>query len=948
MLDVASDEFCQDLARPNLRALRNKFFKSYNQKEDELTAQDLSALLVYFALSFIDKNLSLNKLLGQNSLNNKKLNIVTSEELVFLAGEIVSLISGFVPDNVRDQITAPDKSALLKAREFFKGQENLFSDIANLGFAYQIFSSAKKREEALFALQRANKKISKEELIRFTQLYTPTWVTDFLVANAILSGQSNLKISKRYSRWLMANEKEKREKLDLEKFSVIDPACGAGQFLFSAFDLLLELYEQNGYGIEYAARNILYKNIFAADIDEKAMWVCALGFLSKYIVVSEAKVSLPGQLSNFTCVSASDIEQTINENGFLGSIDNRLPFDHFLKRNYSLIITNPPYVGRRCLSREIKETLKEQYPNSRSDLAAAFLERCLLMLEPDGKLGIITQSSVMSIPSYKQLRNFITANYEIKSAVKCGPGIFPLASGEKIDSVLLVINAGNATSESPQKKLHFIDLSFEKEKALALEKLLSIKADKETNYSATIFPNSAFASGLSNNVLQRIIPDFENKINKWQKLSDLAQVRQGLATTDNKRFVRYHFDVEKEFIGKIWVPYIKGAGAQRYISDNPFVVKWQDNGREIKEAVRVAYPYLKGKVAWVVKNEEFYFRPGLCFSFINKSGLAVRQLPAGAIFDVASSAIFAIPEKQDFLLAYLNSQFASMLAKSINETINIQVGDLKKLPIIETSQLLHTEISRLGKEALETKVALLNCPLIDKSDSKLTAEKLAASLNIYLNSKLSLQRRIDDVQNAIDNKVVESLEWSGVVSTAEKKILLQNLHIFSNDFLAESDINNNLSDKSYAYKILNMLVAQALSDASGERLVLFSPSRENLSQFLNITNGGLLWLENKLGMALKKFFSQRRLLDISKLAGLPSRYFNFYLNNYDFCMFFSSSAARRFKKDLLYGRSAEIEKISSNVDSFEAINKLWQAAFEKLNNIDDWSSKTLISVFNSL
>src|SRR5208283_3635094 len=173
---------------------------------------------------------------------------------------------------------------------------------------------------------------------------------------------------------------------------------------------------------------------------------------------------------------------------------------------------------------------------------------------------------------------------------------------------------------------------------------------------------------------------------RLQKLADIATLKQGLATTDNARFLRYVWEVSPAEIGKRFVPYVRGDGAERWWSPLTTVVLWEGNGLAIKEAVTAAYPYLKGNYAWVVKNEEYYFRSGLTFSFVSKDRLAVRKLAAGAIFDVGSSAIFIDNcSREGALLAYLNSALATAMAHDLNPTINFQVGDLKKLVIPDFS-----------------------------------------------------------------------------------------------------------------------------------------------------------------------------------------------------------------------------------------------------------------------
>jgi hypothetical protein len=190
---------------------------------------------------------------------------------------------------------------------------------------------------------------------------------------------------------------------------------------------------------------------------------------------------------------------------------------------------------------------------------------------------------------------------------------------------------------------------------------------------------------------------------KARTLGETTEIRQGLATTDNARFIRYWWDVLPETIGQRWFPYVKGAGSERWHGPVRTLVDWEDNGLRIKNAVIEAYPYLKGKSGWVVKNERYYFREGLTFSLVNSRSLAVRLLPPGCIFDVAGSAIFASPEHMDFLLAYLNSSLLQAIARLLNPTINFQVGDLRRLPVFDVDDITREALAKLARHCCNIK-----------------------------------------------------------------------------------------------------------------------------------------------------------------------------------------------------------------------------------------------------
>lgn len=178
------------------------------------------------------------------------------------------------------------------------------------------------------------------------------------------------------------------------------------------------------------------------------------------------------------------------------------------------------------------------------------------------------------------------------------------------------------------------------------------------------------------------------------RLSEVAEPRQGLATTDNKKYLRMWFEIvnshltfgcmsrEEAFAtGRKWFPYNKGGEFRRWYGNNEYFVNWQHDGREIKEDVVRKYPYLNGNPDFVTKNQEYYFKTGITWTYINSAFLGMRHSPPGYIFDVAGSSVFPSSEIHYSLLGYLCSKVSKMFIDVINPTMNIQAGNVGKLPV---------------------------------------------------------------------------------------------------------------------------------------------------------------------------------------------------------------------------------------------------------------------------
>jgi len=192
------------------------------------------------------------------------------------------------------------------------------------------------------------------------------------------------------------------------------------------------------------------------------------------------------------------------------------------------------------------------------------------------------------------------------------------------------------------------------------------------------------------------IPDSLRRLfEELPSLGEVAQPRQGLATADNFRFLRYWWEVGRERIGfgcrsreearasgKRWFPYMKGGAYRKWYGNQEYVVNWRNDGEEIKAGIVHRYPYLNGKWKWVAKNTDYYFREGVTFTAISSKGFSVRYMPPGFAFDHGGNCVFLQdPHDLPGVLGTLNSSFCWSVLVSLNPTINFFLDDLKRIPL---------------------------------------------------------------------------------------------------------------------------------------------------------------------------------------------------------------------------------------------------------------------------
>lgn len=171
-----------------------------------------------------------------------------------------------------------------------------------------------------------------------------------------------------------------------------------------------------------------------------------------------------------------------------------------------------------------------------------------------------------------------------------------------------------------------------------------------------------------------ISDEFRQKFS-GDSIEDRYNVSQGLATANNLRFLRYHWEVCNP---DKWVRYAKGGPFNKWFGNIWLMVNWQRNGHEIKN-----FKDEKGKVRSRAQNEQYYFRQGITYSATSSKGVSFRILEEMHIFDVKGSSVFSKNMKDsDYLIcSILNSKLADYIISCLNSTVETQVGDIKRIPI---------------------------------------------------------------------------------------------------------------------------------------------------------------------------------------------------------------------------------------------------------------------------
>jgi hypothetical protein len=127
---------------------------------------------------------------------------------------------------------------------------------------------------------------------------------------------------------------------------------------------------------------------------------------------------------------------------------------------YTLVITNVPYLGRNRQDDLLKAHLEKQYQEGKADLASAFVMRCLGLCESGGTASMVTPQSWLFLTSYRKLRETMLKRREWNVVARLGPGAFEGIGGHVVNVALSLISA---KKPSDSQTMAGIDVSSAKE-----------------------------------------------------------------------------------------------------------------------------------------------------------------------------------------------------------------------------------------------------------------------------------------------------------------------------------------------------------------------------------------------------------------------------------------------------------------------------------------------------
>ncbi|MCF1459080.1 MAG: BREX-1 system adenine-specific DNA-methyltransferase PglX [Shewanella sp.] len=357
-----------------------------------------------------------------------------------------------------------------------------------------------------------------------------------------------------------------------------------------------------------------------------------------------------------------------------------IPYVHqaiLLAQKYEAIVANPPYMGTRVMPSDMKKVVTKMYPLGKADLFSCFIEACLKMISDKGRAAMITLQNWMFLSSFEDIRKHVLENHLVEQVNHIGLNTFPTLNSKIALGAAFVIGGNKIKGYSSVFINCNSDNAVENKGELFLKRTLNKDFYCQSTDAFLSIEGSPFAYWASESILDLFNCD--------SNVGDIADPRQGMATTDNQRFLRYWFELDFESInfsqygkGK-WFPYNKGGDYRKWYGNYLHVVDYEDNGQVLIDLVRNKYPKISDP-EFVIKNRKYYFKPGITWTDIALSP-SCRIVNSGFIFDTAGPMAFGEQDDLKVVMAVVNSAFASHVVPMLNPSLHLTLNDFINIPV---------------------------------------------------------------------------------------------------------------------------------------------------------------------------------------------------------------------------------------------------------------------------
>ena len=517
---------------------------------------------------------------------------------------------------------------------------------------------------------------------------------------------------------LIAIRKES-EILKPEDITVIDPCMGSGHILVYVFEVLMDIYVSEGFTEKDACESILKNNLYGLDIDKRAYQLAYFAVLMKARkynrrILTKGISPLLCSIEETNSISKEFIEELISQDktneknwnylyevfinakeyGSILDIKN-INFDELFKdictyesnknnlnqykyqneiqlmkniiqqskllaKNYDIVATNPPYMGNSGMNPNLKDYLKKNYPNSKSDLFAVFIEKCHNFCNEKGFVTMITQQSFMFLSTFEKLRVKLINNHTIINMAHLGAHAFEEIGGEVVQATTFV-NKNNLIENYKSTFHRLTEFNSESKKEEEFHNDENKHNIKQADFDK--IPGGPIAYW----VTEEIVHAFTNN----KLLNDVSVLKSGRSTNgENNRLFKFWFEIDftditfnannLNEVNSKYIPLNKGGSYRKWYGNKDYVSLME-----------------------FASNSELDFKESVTWSDINSSNFSARLHESGLISNnVGKRAYFDNDNELLYNLGYLNTNLCQFLLNLIIPTIHFDIGYVGKIPVV--------------------------------------------------------------------------------------------------------------------------------------------------------------------------------------------------------------------------------------------------------------------------
>lgn len=624
-----------------------------------------------------------------------------------------------------------------------------------IGWMYQYYNTEPK--DKVFADLKKNIKISKQNIPAATQLFTPDWIVRYMVENSLgrLWYEGHPGFDK--SEWKYYLDEAPQEpqveqqlqeiraqyaKMEPEQLKVIDPCMGSGHILCYLFDVLMQIYLDNGYSKREAVRSILENNLFGLDIDKRAAQIAYFSVMMKAREYDSNFFSR----SNIPQPRVYDIQESNwlggaykHEMGnFLNSQQHRDTLNYLLDafvdaKEYGSILQIKPldYEGlKKAWETSAAATAHDanmaMWYDAAKDAVAQLIEQAIMLSQKYD--AVVTNPPYMGSSGMgANLTNFVKKYYpdsksdlfavfievcshmaaekRYQAMITQHAWMF-LSSYEKLREKMMLTETVNMAHLGARA---FEEIGGEVVQTTSFVRCRTHIDDYKGTYCRLIEPTTQqgkedmflaggnryfanqdnFAKIPGSPVAYWLSNEFINLLSSSTNIGRTYQSGSGLSTADNERFLRFFWEVNNQKIAnkkddkKKWFLFNKGGEYRKWYGNLQHVVNWENDGEEIKYWV-THNPKDPNTTSWSrrIFNTNLYFLAGVTWSVISSGKISFRAIDTNAMISNAAGGVFGFKDchERNAFMAAVNSCIWTEVFSTINPTLNYSSGVIQKAP----------------------------------------------------------------------------------------------------------------------------------------------------------------------------------------------------------------------------------------------------------------------------